>query len=47
VFPSGWLYCRCCLSFGEYPDREKLDDFAVRLLAELGARDVPFRVKFH
>ena len=46
IFPSGWVSCRCCLEFDEYPDQGNLYCFGVRLFTEFGVRDFPFQVRF-
>jgi hypothetical protein len=46
VFPSGWVYTPCMLNAEPAPERGGVYEFAVRLFTELGARDLPFRVKF-
>jgi hypothetical protein len=46
VFPSGWVYIPCQVNAEPAPEQDGVYDFAVRLFTELGARDLPFRVKF-
>jgi hypothetical protein len=46
VFPSGWAHIPCQANALPGPEPDEVYDFAVRLFTELGARDLPFRVKF-
>jgi len=48
LFPSGWAYLPLQVNTapGKFPELDTVYDFAVRLFTELGARDLPFQVKF-
>ena len=46
IFPSAWVPLPCQLNIGRVPQAGEVLEFILRLFTELGAIDIPFRVKY-